>query len=50
MLDFCETQREWTRELLERLARLDSPSHDRAVVNRCGALTGILRRPLVFRD
>jgi glutamate carboxypeptidase len=36
VLDFCESQRGWMRQLLETLVRLESPSHDRAAVNRCG--------------
>ncbi len=43
MIDFtalqawCDSQRSWSRELLETLVRLESPSHDKAAVDRCGA-------------
>ena len=34
---WCEGQHAWSRELLETLVRLESPSHDKAAVDRCGA-------------
>ncbi len=39
---WCEGQHAWSRELLETLVRLESPSHDKAAVDRCGA--ELLRR------
>jgi glutamate carboxypeptidase len=35
--DFCRTQREWLLETLEALVRLESPTTDKAAVDRCGA-------------
>jgi len=37
LLGFCEPQKLWARALLERLVRLESPSDDKAAVDRCGA-------------
>ena len=39
---WCEGKHAWSRELLEALVRLESPSHDKAAVDRCGA--ELLRR------
>jgi len=39
---WCEGQHAWSRELIETLVRLESPSHDKAAVDRCGA--ELLRR------
>jgi len=33
---FCESQREWVVDTAEALARLESPSDDKAAVDRCG--------------
>lgn len=35
--DFCESQREWMLETIESLVRLESPTDDKAAVDRCGA-------------
>jgi glutamate carboxypeptidase len=37
LLARCETHREWLLETIERLVRLESPSTDKAAVDRCGA-------------
>jgi glutamate carboxypeptidase len=34
---WVDGQQTWIRELIERLVRLESPSHDKAAVDRCGA-------------
>ena len=36
-LDFCLANHEWLLELIETLVSIESPSDDRAAVNRCGA-------------
>ncbi|HSL21515.1 MAG TPA: M20 family metallopeptidase [Vicinamibacterales bacterium] len=38
MLDFCESQQEWMAGEIERLARAESPSTDKAALDLCGAL------------
>jgi len=35
--DFCRTQRDWLLETVEALVRLESPTTDKAAVDRCGA-------------
>jgi glutamate carboxypeptidase len=35
-LDFCLANHEWLLELIETLVSIESPSDDRAAVNRCG--------------
>src|SRR2546428_12200391 len=35
--DFCRSQREWLLETIESLVRLESPTTDKATVDRCGA-------------
>jgi glutamate carboxypeptidase len=37
ILRFCESQSAWVRETVETLVRLESPSDDKAAVDRCGA-------------
>jgi glutamate carboxypeptidase len=37
LLAYCEQQRDWLIEAIERLVRLESPSTDKAAVDRCGA-------------
>ena len=37
LLDYCESQRDWMIETIEALARLESPTADKAAVDRCGA-------------
>ncbi len=37
LLDFCLREQGWLTETLERLVRLESPSTDKAAVDRCGA-------------
>jgi glutamate carboxypeptidase len=37
LLGFCESQKSWARVTLERLVRLESPSDDKAALDRCGA-------------
>lgn len=36
LLRFCETEQPWLLDLLETLVRLESPTTDKAAVNRCG--------------
>jgi glutamate carboxypeptidase len=38
MLPFCEAQRDWMVQAIERLALAESPSTDKQAVDRCGAL------------
>ena len=33
---FCESQNAWVRKTVETLVRLESPSDDKAAVDRCG--------------
>jgi glutamate carboxypeptidase len=43
LLDFCRSQSAWVRETVETLVALESPSDDKAAVDRCGAeLTRLL--------
>jgi glutamate carboxypeptidase len=37
LLDYCLANHEWLLELIETLVAIESPSDDRAAVNRCGA-------------
>ncbi len=37
VLDYCDSQHGWLLETTEALARLESPSTDKAAVDRCGA-------------
>ncbi len=37
MLQFCERERPWLLETIEALVRLESPSTEKAAVDRCGA-------------
>jgi len=37
LLSWCEAEQPWLRETVEALVRIESPSHDRDAVNRCGA-------------
>jgi glutamate carboxypeptidase len=37
LLAYCEQHRDWLLEAVERLVRLESPSTDKAAVDRCGA-------------
>jgi glutamate carboxypeptidase len=39
---WCDGQQAWIRDIIESLVRLESPSHDKAAVDRCGA--ELLRR------
>jgi glutamate carboxypeptidase len=36
LLPYCEAEQPWLREFLESLVRLESPSDDKAAVDRCG--------------
>lgn len=36
LLSYCEAERPWLRQLLERLVLLESPSDDKPAVDRCG--------------
>src|SRR6476661_8844738 len=36
LLTYCQSQNAWLRETTEALVRLQSPSHDKAAVDRCG--------------
>jgi len=40
LLAFCESQRDWLLETIEGLARAESPSTDKAAVDRCGRELG----------
>ena len=35
-LDYCLANHDWLLELIESLVAIESPSDDRAAVNRCG--------------
>lgn len=37
LLEWCESERPWLRRTIETLVRLESPSTDKAAVDRCGA-------------
>jgi glutamate carboxypeptidase len=37
LLEFCESERDWLRQAIERLVRLESPTSDKPAVDRCGA-------------
>lgn len=37
LLDFCRSQSAWVRETVEALVNLESPSDNKAAVDRCGA-------------
>ncbi len=37
ILEFCRSQHEWALDAFEALARCESPSQDKAAVDRCGA-------------
>jgi glutamate carboxypeptidase len=37
LLAYCDREGEWLRETIERLVRLESPTTDKAAVDRCGA-------------
>jgi glutamate carboxypeptidase len=37
LLEFCRSQSAWVRETVEALVKLESPSDDKAAVDRCGA-------------
>ena len=34
---FCRAERDWLLEMIEALVRLESPTTDKAAVDRCGA-------------
>jgi glutamate carboxypeptidase len=36
LLDFCDAERQWLLDTIEALVRLESPSLDKAAVDRCG--------------
>ena len=36
ILDYCESQRDWMVETIEALVALESPTADKAAVDRCG--------------
>jgi hypothetical protein len=36
LLQFCQSQLEWTVETIDSLVRLESPTTDKAAVDRCG--------------
>jgi len=38
--DFCRAERDWLLETIEALVRLESPTTDKAAVDRCGAELG----------
>jgi glutamate carboxypeptidase len=40
LLAFCESERSWLRQAIERLVRLESPTLDKGAVDRCGAEVG----------
>src|SRR5438128_3200324 len=37
LLDFCRGERDWLLDNIETLVRLESPTTDKAAVDRCGA-------------
>lgn len=37
LLDYCRAEQGWLLEFIEALVAIESPSHDPAAVNRCGA-------------
>lgn len=37
LLEYCRQQRPWLVETIEALVRIESPTHDKAAVDRCGA-------------
>src|SRR5213593_1923355 len=37
LLDFCRAERHWLLDTIETLVRLESPTTDKAAVDRCGA-------------
>ena len=37
LLEWCTAERDWLLETVEALVRLESPSTDKAAVDRCGA-------------
>lgn len=37
LLAFCQAELPWQLDTIESLARIESPSHDKAAVDRCGA-------------
>jgi glutamate carboxypeptidase len=37
LLDFCRAERKWLLDTIETLVRLESPTTDKAAVDRCGA-------------
>jgi glutamate carboxypeptidase len=37
LLSFCESQRAWLLDSIERLVRIESPSTDKSAVDRCGS-------------
>ena len=37
LLSWCESEKAWVRRTVETLLRLESPSTDKAAVDRCGA-------------
>ena len=49
VLDYCEAQRGWLLDLIERLVRLESPSTDKAAVDRLGAVVCSELQALGFR-
>ncbi len=38
LLKYCEAERDWMLELVETLAAIESPTDDKAAVDRCGAV------------
>jgi len=38
LLDYCRTHHDWLIELIHALVRIESPTDDKAAVDRCGAL------------
>jgi glutamate carboxypeptidase len=47
--DYCAAERGWLIDLIERLVRLESPSTDKAAVDRLGAAVGSELQALGFR-
>jgi glutamate carboxypeptidase len=37
LLEYCRNQQPWLHETIESLVRIESPTHDKAAVDRCGA-------------
>src|SRR5688572_18120716 len=46
LLTFCEAEQGWLRAAIESLVRIESPTPDKAAVDRCGAHVAALMREI----